>query len=298
MGRVDDARRRSMGGVDMAEPPAESFPAEVPVTAVPIAETVSHDDAEASASAPTVFDHVDAHLAQKVVVDTHMESASREQYRRLAATLHRMQGETGLKAIMIASAVASEGKTLTAANLALTLSESYRRRVLIVDADFRRPSQHDVFKVPGTPGLMDGLIGGELSTLPVHRISEGLSLLTAGTPSSDPMAALTSQSMSHVLAEAREAFDWVIVDTPPVGLLADAHLLASMLDGTLLVVRADSTPFALVKHTVEVIGADHLLGVVLNGASERSAAYGYGYGYGYGYHRYATAGASSPPDKS
>jgi capsular exopolysaccharide synthesis family protein len=287
-----------MGGADVVELPAESFPAEALSSDVQKDETAPADGGQASVASPPVFDHVDAHLAQKVVVDAQMESASREQYRRLAATLHRMQAESGLKAIMIGSAVASEGKTLTAANLALTLSESYRRRVLLVDADFRRPSQHEVFKVPGTPGLMDGLKTGELSRLPVHRISSSLSLLTAGTPTSDPMAALTSESMTHVLAEAREAFDWVIVDTPPVGLLADAHLLASMLDGTLLVVRAESTPFALVKHTVEVIGADHLLGVVLNGASERSAAYGYGYGYGYGYHRYATAGTPSPPEQA
>ena len=99
--------------------------------------------------------------------------------------------------------------------------------------------------------------------------------------------------MARVLTEAREAFDWVIIDTPPVGLLTDAHLLASMVDGALLVVRANATPYALVKHALEVIGTDRLLGVVLNGASDRSAAYGYGYGYGYGYHHYATA-----PDKT
>ena len=78
------------------------------------------------------------------------DPASREQYRRLAATLHHAQAEHGLKVVMVASAVPGEGKTLTATNLALTLSESYQRRVLLIDADLRRPSLHDDVQVPNT----------------------------------------------------------------------------------------------------------------------------------------------------
>ena len=314
MGRVDEALRRSAEAAgrvasdrptavaDVEELAREPFPDEAsrlrPVnradSSVDESSTVSEtpDPPAASATSNALFETVDKRLAQKVVIDTHTAPASREQYRRLAAALHRAQAHSGLKAVMVASAVASEGKSLTAANLALTLSESYRRNVLLVDADFRRPSQHTMFQIDGSPGLMDAL-KSDGTKLPVHRISDHLTVLPAGRPTSDPMAALTSGAMKHVLHDARETFDWVIVDTPPVGLLADAHLLASMVDGTLLVVRAESTPYTFVQSALEAIGPDHLLGVVLNGASERRGAYGYGYGYGY--HQYVSA---TVPDKT
>src|SRR6185436_18422081 len=112
---------------------------------------------------------VNSALATKTVIDHQMMPASREQYRRLAAALHQAQRTTGFKVVMVASAVAGEGKTLTASNLAMTLSESYRRDVLLIDADLRRPSLHLVFQVPGAPGLSDGLITTEDPKLPLHR---------------------------------------------------------------------------------------------------------------------------------
>ena len=98
------------------------------------------------------------HFSAKLVGDDRMLTTSREQYRRLAATLHRIQATSGLKVVMIASAVAGEGKTLTAANLALTFSESYEQNVLLIDADLRRPSLARTFGVPSSPGLSDGLL--------------------------------------------------------------------------------------------------------------------------------------------
>ena len=96
--------------------------------------------------AKTLFERIDARLAEKVVVDANMSPVSREQYRRLAAVLHDAQGNNGTQVVMVASAVPGEGKTLTATNVALTLSDSYRRRVLLIDADLRRPALHEVFR--------------------------------------------------------------------------------------------------------------------------------------------------------
>jgi protein-tyrosine kinase len=231
----------------------------------------------------SLFDRLDGRLAAKIVVDQKMLPASREQYRRLAATLHHQQAATGLKVVMIASAVMGEGKTLTAANLALTLSESYQRTVLLIDADLRRPSLNTVFGMNGAPGLAEGLTSRQEQKLVLHQISSWLSILPAGKPSSDPMAGLTSGRMRRVIDEARASFDWVIVDTPPVGLLTDANLLAAMVDGAVLVVHAGSTPYDLVKRAVEAIGTDRMLGVVLNRAEARAQPYGYGYDYYSGY---------------
>jgi capsular exopolysaccharide synthesis family protein len=190
---------------------------------------------------------------------------------------------------MIASAAESEGKTLTAANLSLTLSESYHRTVLLIDADLRRPSLHTLLKLPGTPGLTESLLSSIDTPLQTHRLSTYLTVLTAGRASSDPMAGLTSPRMRQILDDAREKFDWVIIDTPPVGLLTDANLLGAMVDGAVLVVRAGSTPYTLVKRAAEHLGPNRMLGVVLNRATANMKEYGYGY-YA---HYYAAPGSES-----
>ena len=222
--------------------------------------------AETPAPESTLFERLDARLTEKIVVDHNMSPASREQYRRLAAVLHDAHNTAGLRLIMVASAVAGEGKTLTASNLALTFSESYQKRVLLIDADLRRPSLHTVFRLDTALGLGDGLLSTGETKMLVRQVSPRLAVLPAGRPSSDPMAGLTSERMRRLLDEAKQSFDWVILDTPPVMLLPDAHLLASMVDGAVLVVRAGSTPHDLVKRSADAIGRSRILGVVLNRA--------------------------------
>jgi receptor protein-tyrosine kinase len=221
-------------------------------------------------------------MTAKLVGDDRMLTTSREQYRRLAATLHRMQATNGIKVILVASAVAGEGKTLTAANLALTFGGSYKKKVLLIDADLRRPSLARTFNLPGSPGLADGLLRGHEGPLPLHQISPLLSVLTAGRATPDPMAGLTSDRMHQLITEARDAFDWCIVDTPPIGLMTDANLLSSIADGTVLVVKAGDTPYHLVRRAVEALGQETILGIVLNRAIEGHHASKY-----YAYYHYA-----------
>ncbi|MCC7009141.1 MAG: polysaccharide biosynthesis tyrosine autokinase [Acidobacteria bacterium] len=301
MGRVEDAMRRA--AAEAGSPPAtgesdtavsvlapEAFPVEAPaedetpaVPEAPAAETGLELNATHDARTPRLMDVVHKRMTGKLVADRTMPPTSREQYRRLAATLHHAQVDHGLKVVMIASAVAGEGKTLTATNLALTFSESYRRSVLLIDADLRRPSLHTVFNIEPAPGLSDGLNAIENVGFTPHQISERLTVLPAGRPSSDPMAGLTSGRMRRLIAEAREHFDWVIIDTPPVGLMTDANLLAAMADGAILVVKAGSTSYQLAQRAVEAIGRDRLLGTVLNRADMESfGSHGYYYHYYYG----------------
>jgi len=174
------------------------------------------------------------------------------------------------------------------------LSESYQRSVLLVDADLRRPSLNVVFGLNGAPGLAEGLTSAEERKLPLHQVSPKLTILPAGARSSDPMAGLTSSRMQRLLDEARQAFDWVIIDTPPVGLLTDASLLAAMADGTVLVIEAGATHYDLVRRAVEAIGADRVLGVVLNRVSAKAQAYGYDYN---DYHEYHAKPAWTDADK-
>ena len=228
----------------------------------------------------------DPQLVGKLLSTEGFSGAALEQYRKLAATLHHAQSERGIKVIMTASALPGEGKSLTAVNLALTLSESYRKRVLLVDADLRRPTVQRVFGLPPIGGLNEGLKLQEDRAMAITQISDLLFVLPAGRPEADPMSGLTSDRMRRLVTQAAAAFDWVIIDTPPVGLLPDASLLADFVDGVLLVVRAGKAPFALVKRTVEAITHDRILGVVMNAvdyAHDRNAGGYYEY-YGYGYY--------------
>ncbi len=267
---------------------ATAFTATEAKPAEPKAEAPAADPGEKSAG--PIFERIDARLAEKVVADERISPVSREQYRRIAGVLLDAQGHNGVRVVMVASALPGEGKTLTASNLALTLSESYRRRVLLIDADLRKPTVHEVFCLKAATGLIDGL-DGKNGKLVVRQVSPNLAVLPAGRPTTDPMAALTSTRMRQLLSEAKEAFDWVIIDTPPLMLLPDAHLLSSLVDGAVLVVKARSTPYSAVKRAADIIGRERVLGVVLNQAeSKDQSQYGSAY-YGGGY--LATTGGSA-----
>jgi len=192
---------------------------------------------------------------------------------------------------MTSSALPGEGKSLTAVNLALTLSESYHRRVLLIDADLRRPTVQRIFGIPPITGLNEGLKASEDRPMALTPVSERLFVLPAGRPEADPMSGLTSERMRRLITQAASSFEWVIVDSPPVGLLPDASLLSAFVDGVLLVVRAGKAPFSLVKRTVDSITHERILGVVMNAidlAHDRNAG---------GYYEYYGAGYSGTPTK-
>jgi len=208
---------------------------------------------------------------------------SLEQYRRLAAVLHDIQSQQGLKTLMLTSALPAEGKTLTTVNLALTLSESYARRVLIVDADLRWPSVHRLFGLPNDAGLSEALLntGTEPS---IRQLSSRLSVITAGSPGVAPLAGLTSPRMAELVDSFAKQFDWVLLDTPPVGLLPDAQLLARLTRAVVFVIAAGATPSTAVERAIAELGPDCVIGTVLNRVDARripDAGYYSRYGYAY-----------------
>jgi capsular exopolysaccharide synthesis family protein len=204
----------------------------------------------------------DSKLQARIVTGT-SNIASIEQYRRLGAALHHAQAERKLQTVMVTSALPKDGKTLTVVNIALTLSESYARRVLMIDADMRSPGLHALLNVPNTCGLSDVLRDGHRD-LPLVDVSPRLSLVTAGEAGGAPLAGLTSTRMEEVLDSASRRFDWVLVDTPPVGLLSDAQVLARLVGGVIFVVGAGSTPIAAVQRAIVELGSESILGFVLN----------------------------------
>lgn len=305
MSRIDDALRRARSTEPATEQPstqdeasraadspvfesAWTLPDTTPPPLTPAPARQRPDGAGVESGTPgslAVFQGFSPAIKERLALPANESFGLVEQFRRLAATLHHTQTDRGIRSVMVTSAMAGEGKTLTATNLALTLSESYRRNVLLVDADLRRPSLHSVFQVANVSGLSDGLQAPKENRLALVQISPLLTVLTAGRPDPDPMHLLISKRMQEVLHEASSRFDWVILDTPPVGLLTDANLLAAMVDAALLVVRVGTTPYQAVERAVDAIGRERIVGVVLNGATESGPQDGY-YDYRYsGYHQ-------------
>jgi capsular exopolysaccharide synthesis family protein len=200
-----------------------------------------------------------------------------EQFRRLAATLHHAQQTNGLRSVMVTSASPGDGKTLTAVNLALVLTESYRSRVLLIDADLRRPSIHSVADIAEGSGLGEALRAPTEQRLALVPITSRLTLLPAGQPIANSIEALTSPRMRQILDEAATRFDWVILDAPPVGPSADARLLTQMVGGTLFVIHAGRTQCGDVQKSIESLGREQILGVILNGVAEKPLEGYYGY---------------------
>jgi len=303
MGRIDDALRRS--NVDAARGTGAEAPAPAPSpwqveeqdtraaapgaagpagTAAPAAEGATRGARREPPKAGrfVVSGGIDARAAERLVASADASPLLVEQFRTLGATLLRIQGERPLKSLLVTSPSPGDGKSHVATNLALTLSDSYHRRVLLIDADLRRPTLHQVFRLANASGLCEALRADTDEKVPTARVSENLTLLPAGRPEANPLAGLSSGRMARIVADAAAAFDWVIVDSPPVVVLADAHFVSETVDGAIVVVRAGVTRFPDLAAAVDTLGQDRVLGVVLNAldpAEMRSEGY-YSYYYG------------------
>jgi capsular exopolysaccharide synthesis family protein len=290
MGRIDEALRRAGGGSGSAPvgcgnvaSPWAFGPEGVKPTGPSRPKSASDNGTSSNAQSSWRFREFSDAWRDRLIGSSSIDSALVEQFRRLAATLHHLQTTNNLKVVMVTSATPGDWKTMTSMNLALVLSGSYGRRVLLIDADLRRPSIQSLSQMPDSPGLSDALKADGEQKLAVVPLTENLVLLPAGHAQADPMSALTSPRMEQILEEAEERFDWVIVDAPPVAPVADASLLAERIGAIVFVVRAARTPYAAVKKAIETLGRERILGIVLNGVTTTPDGY-------YGYGEYSSAG--------
>ena len=222
------------------------------------------------------------------MLDSHLVAAlaptslPAEQYRSLRTRLKRAEGGRPVRVLAVTSPAKGDGKSLTAANLALTMAQEFQQRVLLVDGDLRRPSVHKLFGISESPGLGEVLMNAAdldqaLVSIPEHH----LTLLPAGALPSHPGELLGSAAMRRVLDTLRGQFDRIIVDVPPVAPLADVHILAPVLDGLLMIVRAGITPKPAIERALAGLDKSKVLGLVLNesGASGSDASNYDDYGY-------------------
>jgi capsular exopolysaccharide synthesis family protein len=204
----------------------------------------------------------------------------------------------GGRAYLVTSAGPGDGKTTTAANLAVALSQN-DARVLVVDADLRRPVLHTHFELERAPGLSDLIVGSCSVAEAIHPTkARGLSVIPSGYLPPNPAELLGSANMKDLTAVLRKRFDWVLFDAPPVLAMADALVLSSLTDGTILVVRADATPLPSVQQAIDHLSGvgGKLTGVVLNGVNFERHSYYYGPYYGDYTRKYASRSEERPPD--
>jgi capsular exopolysaccharide synthesis family protein len=229
------------------------------------AAAVPRDGFTAVQSQPPDIEQFTVRLNPLLVAGLAPKSAAAEQYRGLRTRLAQTEGAHNLRIFLITSPQKGEGKSLTAANLALTMAQELQRNVALVEADLRKPSLQHLFGLPAGPGLADYLAGAaELTAVMKFLPDYHLTVIPAGTAPTNPAELLGSTAMRRMLDHLRTRFDRVILDTPPILPLADVAVLAPMVDGTLLVVRAGFTPKPAIENALRAFDSSRLLGVVLN----------------------------------
>jgi capsular exopolysaccharide synthesis family protein len=285
MSRIDEALKRAAGAavirgagraaegmfevasdVTLDRYPAETSLHERLVARITLGQSAGTGQKRSTVVEPQARKEITVASNTRLVVGSEADALSVEQYRRLGATLHEAQLEKSLKVIMVTSATPGDGKTLTVVNLALTLSESYGRRVLLIDGDLRRPSIHSMLGLPNESGLADVLRKGSEATF--LEVSAKLSVLTAGSAHENTPAGLSSDRMNALLRKAALSFDWVLLDSPPVAVISDAQILAQLVQGVIFVIRAGATPYPMIDKALADLGRDRIIGAVLNGTTE------------------------------
>ena len=219
---------------------------------------------------------------EKLVVSKFPLSSAAEAYRILRTNLQFKMVERSIRSIMVTSTQPMEGKSVTTANLAAVLAQS-GKKVILVDADLRRPTQHKVFELSNSTGLTGALLErtANLSEFIREDVMDNLSVMSSGPLPPNPSELLGSKRMSDLIAQLQSQCDIVIFDTPPVMSVADASALAGQVDGVLLVVDSGHTRRKMARLSYEAlagVGAN-VLGVVLNRVAVRGKDSSYTYYY-------------------
>ncbi len=215
-----------------------------------------------------------------VALDAQVHAA--EGYKALRTSILFTGIDQELKEIVVTSAELGEGKSRTAANLAIVLAQA-GHKTLLIDADFRRPSQHRMFARIRNVGLSNLILGDATEDEVVTSVDSvpSLWLLTSGPTPPNPSELLGSGRMRELIARLRGYFRYIVVDTPPVNAVTDASVLAAYANGTIVVVEQGQTTFPALAHAKAIldrVGA-HTIGTVLNKVRLSPGAYAYEYGY-------------------
>lgn len=207
-----------------------------------------------------------------------------EAYRVIRTGIQFAQAGKELQTIALTSCTPNEGKSTTIANLAVVLTQA-GKSVLLIDCDMRNPTVHKNFNLSNKVGLSSCISMGTALSDAVQKTSiEGLYALTGGVIPPNPSELIGSEQMKNVLQRAKEQYDYVLIDTPPVMPVTDALIVGRFVDGMILVIASAEVKVEMardVKNQLVNAGAN-ILGVVLNKVRSEHHGYGYGYYYYYG----------------
>jgi capsular exopolysaccharide synthesis family protein len=225
------------------------------------------------------FKEEKSRYAKGLVSITEPNSMISESFKMLRTNISYMNKEDQNKVIMLTSSVGSEGKTTTSCNLAITIAQDHKK-VLLIDGDLRKPNLFKMFKIMMMPGLTDIIYGKYTLSEAVQRAVDvpGLDILTAGRLTSITTELLSSVSFRKIIDEARERYDFIIVDAPPVLNVSDTIIISKLVDKVLFIVAMDMTNRALVKEAkknLEKVSVK-MMGMVLTNMTINPRSYYYG----------------------
>jgi capsular exopolysaccharide synthesis family protein len=234
---------------------------------------------------------------QALVSLSNPKSAASEAYRMLRTNIHFSSGGDSLKVLVTTSTLPEEGKSLTAANLAITFAQA-GESVILVDADMRRSTIHEKFELPESPGLSEAIVSGNIEASLQDGPVEGLKIVTAGLTPPNPSELLHSKRMDNLLDALKSMSDLIVLDAPPVLAVTDATVLASKADGVLLVVNVAMSDRNAAKRAVGALRAvdARVLGTVITGLEPARKRYGYRHYYDRYYYYYDSKYGSDGQD--
>ena len=225
--------------------------------------------------------HLDPNV--NVFVNTDLNARGSEQFRTLRSRLYQMRSNQPLRTLLVTSSIPTEGKTFVTNNLAQAIIRQPDRRALIIDADLRRSRLHVPLGAPSSPGLTDYLRGTADLISIIQQGQEGnLCFIPGGDEVTNPSELIANGRMKLLLDRLAPIFDWIILDSPPCLVVADANMLADHCDGVLLVTRAGMTPAGAAQRACQELHGRNVVGVVLN-AMQQSHKNHSDYYYSYGY---------------
>lgn len=216
------------------------------------------------------------HLITKI----NPKSPISEQYRTVRTNIQFASVDNPIYSLIVTSSGPGEGKSTTTANLAIVYAQQ-GKKVLLIDADLRKPTIHYTFRLDNLRGLSNVLVGENTLKEVTHESDvENLDVISCGPIPPNPSELLGSKKMQQMLEEAKKTYDIVIFDTPPVLAVTDAQILANIVDGSILVIKSGGTEIEAATKAKEALepAKAKLLGTVLNGREKAASNYYYYYG--------------------
>lgn len=216
-----------------------------------------------------------ANLRRKTQLSDKTPFAIKEAYKLARTNVLFSLAEEGCKNIAVTSAFASEGKTTTVTNMALSFTQM-KKRILLIDGDMRKPQVHNVFSLDNQVGLSNVLGGFARPEEAIHRLESGLNIITAGHIPPNPVELLASERMEKLLQSLGEYYEYIFIDTPPVNIVTDALVISEKVSGVVVVTKQGESRHPDLEQALERLNfaKAKILGLVLTNATTRGGKYG------------------------